>query len=258
MQNDRLFPAEPHSRCHLAWGRRGVRQATARGDIIVVVDVLSFATATVTAIAHGGFIRPCISVKEAELRAHDSGACVAVSRQKASAAQPFSLSPLSFVGMAAGTRVLLPSPNGATCSTIGKSAPYVLLGALINASAVASTIDRLMEGSHLATTVVACGERWLDNDEDGPLRFAIEDLLGAGAILARLAHFPLSAEATLAATTFRAVQSDLDSLLWTCESGRELRESGFEQDVRFAAQLDRYQSVPILHNDWFIAADMRL
>ncbi len=255
MQNDRSMPPDSHVRCHLAWGRRGVRQAATRGDIIVVVDVLSFATTTVTAIAHGARIRPCTSYEDTELLARDSGAQVAVRRQQASATHPFTLSPLSFLGTAAGTQVLLPSPNGATCSRYGRNAPYLFVGALINARAVASLVDALLARSDLAATVVACGERWLDEDEDGPLRFAIEDLLGAGAILAHVTHFALSAEASLAATTFQAAQSDLFSFLWTCESGRELREGGFAEDVRFAAQLDHYQAVPILQNDWFVAAD---
>ncbi len=47
-------------RCRLEWGRRGVRVAAQRNDVlVVVVGMLSFSTATITAVAHGGVIIPC-------------------------------------------------------------------------------------------------------------------------------------------------------------------------------------------------------
>ena len=39
---------------------------------------------------------------------------------------------------------------------------------------------------------------------------------------------------------------DLAAILWDCGSGRELRAGGFAADVRHAAQLDCYDSVPLM------------
>ncbi|MDP6039417.1 MAG: 2-phosphosulfolactate phosphatase, partial [Candidatus Latescibacteria bacterium] len=46
-------------RCQLAKGRRGAREAAQRGDVIVVVDTLSFSTSAITAVHNGGIVFPC-------------------------------------------------------------------------------------------------------------------------------------------------------------------------------------------------------
>ena len=46
-------------RCRLEWGRDGARRASARRDILVVVDTLRFSTAVVTAVPRGAIIYPC-------------------------------------------------------------------------------------------------------------------------------------------------------------------------------------------------------
>ena len=94
-------------------------------------------------------------------------------------------------------------------------------------------------------TIVACGERWDEPAEEGLLRFAIEDYLGAGSIIAAL-DLERSAEATLAARAFLAAEKQIGELLSECDSGRELRQKGYGGDVEHAAQVDRYRVVPVL------------
>jgi 2-phosphosulfolactate phosphatase len=57
--------------------------------------------------------------------------------------------------------------------------PHLLVGALLNARAVAAAVARLLAETDLSVTVLACGERWKEPNEDGELRFAIEDYLEA-------------------------------------------------------------------------------
>jgi 2-phosphosulfolactate phosphatase len=85
--------------------------------------------------------------------------------------------------------------------------------------------------------VIAAGERW----PDGGLRPAIEDLLGAGAIIAAL-EGRQTPEA-----------EGLERLLTGCLSGQELVHRGLRGDVRMAAELDAGDSVPILRNGAFEA-----
>src|SRR5436305_1051829 len=63
----------------------------------------------------------------------------------------------------------------------------LIAGALLNAAAVAGYLaDLLALDANTAITALASGERWQTPSEDGDLRFALEDYLGAGAILSGL------------------------------------------------------------------------
>ena len=78
------------------------------------------------------------------------------------------------------SRLVLPSPNG---SAIAAAAPGVTVAAsLRNASAVAEWLSERFRGDVEPVSVIAAGERW----PDGSLRPALEDLLGAGAVLSAL------------------------------------------------------------------------
>ena len=81
--------------------------------------------------------------------------------------------------------------------------------------------------------VVPAGERW----GDGSLRPAYEDLVGAGAVVDRLAEqdpgLRLTPEAEAAALAFRALRP-----LEQCPSGAELVEKGYAEDVRIAGEVD--------------------
>lgn len=249
MLDDAVFAQQPF-RCRLEWGRRGARAAAARGDLLVVVDTLSFSSAVVTAVQHGATVYPCAYDEDPALVARQVGGEIAVSRYDVPQAGRFSLSPLTFLAASAGTRIVLRSPNGATCSRYAPEVPALFAGTLLNAAAVAAAVDRLLATTDRCVTILACGERWRSASEDGELRFAIEDALGAGAILAQLAHAK-SPEARFCEAAFRSAHHELAAMLWECGSGRELREWGFEEDVRHAARLNLYDAVPVMRGGWF-------
>lgn len=237
-----MYSQHPY-RCRFDWGRHGVRQAVERGGILVIVDTISFSTSVVTAIHRGGLIYPCSMDEDVNAIAQRIGGEAAVHRRKVPEYGRFSLSPTTFLNIEPGTRVVLASPNGATCSRYAEQVPYLFVGALINAKAIAAVVSSLIKQSELSVTVIACGERWNPPTEDGPLRFAIEDYLGAGAILSYL-HYAKSPEARVCEGAFLQVQHDLQALLWDCDSGQELREKGFGEDVIRASQLNIYETVP--------------
>jgi 2-phosphosulfolactate phosphatase len=126
----------------------------------------------------------------------------------------------------------------------------LLVGALVNASAVSRALTQILADTDLTVTVLACGERWRFPNEDGELRFAIEDYLGAGAILTGLpSTLSRSPEAQLCEAGFRAVRDEIREVLWESGSGRELREVGYAQDVEHCARLDAYDAVPVMDGD---------
>ncbi len=235
-------------RCRFDWGQDGARRAAARGDIMVIVDVLRFSTAAITAVAHGAVIYPCAPGDDPEAFAQQVDAQVAAYRPGMMATHQYSLSPRSYDGVPPDTRIVLPSPNGATCSRHGRIAPYLFVGALVNAQAVGDTISTLMTQQPVATTVIACGERAWEIGEDGALRIAIEDYLGAGAILSYI-PFPKSPEAQVCEMAFLGARSCLAEFVRDCVSGRELLHKGWEADVQRAGQLNLYTTVPVMRKE---------
>jgi 2-phosphosulfolactate phosphatase len=235
-------------RCRLEWGRDGARRAAERGDITVIVDTLSFSSAVATAVRHGGVIYPCSLEDDLDAHRARHHAEVAVPRRDVPMKGRFSLSPSTYVGIEAGTRVVVASPNGALCSLHGRRAPHLFVGALNNARATATAVAALLDASALSVTVVACGERWHAPGDDGPLRFAVEDYLGAGAILTHLPH-ARSPEALVCEAAFTGCRHELERLLWESASGRELRAMGFGGDVTHAARLDAYDAVAVLDGE---------
>ena len=77
------------------------------------------------------------------------------------------------------------------------------------------------------------------------MRPAIEDLVGAGAIIHALKG-SRSPEAVSAVAVFKEFKGKLESILSESSSGRELVGRGFERDVRLAAALDVSNRVPML------------
>jgi 2-phosphosulfolactate phosphatase len=248
LMKSEIFSQQPY-RCRLDWGPRGVRKAAERGNILVIVDTLSFSTSVATAVHFGGLIYPCIEMKDAIDLARRIGAVAAVGRRDVPEKGRFSLSPLTYLGLEPGTRITLASPNGATCCRHGQAAPALFIGALVNARAVADAVSELLDKSNLSVTIIACGERWDESDEGDRLRVAIEDYLGAGAILSYLSYTK-SPEARVCEGAFNSSLADLKEILWDSSSGRELRERGFAEDVNHSAQLNIYQSVPVMRDEF--------
>ncbi|GCE21550.1 hypothetical protein [Dictyobacter kobayashii] len=76
-----IFTQHPY-RCRLDWGRPGTQQAAERGDILIIVDTLSFSTAVATAVHHGGIIHPCAMSDDPVRLAQSIGGEVAVNRRE--------------------------------------------------------------------------------------------------------------------------------------------------------------------------------
>ena len=123
-----VFAQSPY-RCRLDWGRHGARAAAERQDILVIVDTLSFSTAVVTAVQRGGLVYPCAEDEQPGALAQRIGGEVAVRRKDVPAKGRFSLSPLTYLHLTPGTRIVLASPNGATCSRYARAVPFLFVGA---------------------------------------------------------------------------------------------------------------------------------
>jgi len=220
------------------WGP--LAAAALAGGVCVVVDVLRFTTAVEAAVTRGVAVYP-YRWRDAAAAAF-AGSVQALLADGHDPAGP-SLSPSGMDALAPGTSVVLPSPNGSACAILASQAgAQVVAGCLRNAAAVGAWADQA-DGP---VTVIACGETW----PDGSLRPALEDLLGAGAILAAMTREP-SPEARAAMAAFRDAARDLPEVLSQCASGRELTEKGRQADIGYAAQLNVSTTVPVLTDGAF-------
>ena len=221
------------------WGPSGVE---AIGDcrVAVIVDVLRFTTAVDAATSRGVTVYP--------YRWHDDSAADfarSVGARLADGSDPNgpSLSPRHILRLDPGDSIVLPSPNGSTCAILaGESGAKVIASCLRNAAAVGAFLHEVDE----PVSVIACGERW----PDGSLRPAVEDYLGAGAVLARLGGL-LSPEARAAVAAWHDLTDVLEKSLFECSSGKELAAKGHAEDIRYASAAGASESVPLLQEGSF-------
>jgi 2-phosphosulfolactate phosphatase len=237
------------TRVALHWGPVAAREESVVVDCAVVVDVLSFTTTLSVAVDRGIEVLPYAWRDETAVGfARDHDAALAVARGDEGSGG-VSLSPASVRRSYDVERLVLPSPNGsAICRGLASTGCVVLGACLRNATAVAQWIA---DAGPDSVEVVAAGERW----PGGALRPALEDLLGAGAVIDGLpAGVVLSGDALAARASFREARDHLLDRLLTCASGEELVASGFGDDVMIAAELDSSGSVPMFEGDRFRSA----
>ena len=242
------------------WGPAGLRELGPGAGAIVVVDVLRFTTAVSVAVGRGAEVLPYgPGDGHAETFAAQHNALLAGTGRGDHA---WSLSPTDLATIRAGTRLVLPSPNGSALAHAARQlAPgaVVLAGCLRNASAVAQQAAARSRGGPVV--VIAAGERWPgEPGAVGALRPAVEDLLGAGAVLRALrvltgiAPDRISPEARVAMAAFDDARDDLRAWLLASGSGRELAARGWRDDVEVAAALDVDAVAPILVGAAFVSA----
>lgn len=217
-----------------------------------MVDVLRFTSAVSVAVGRGAVVLPYPWRVDSAARAYAVGEDAELAGWREDGG--WSLSPTDLARIPEGTRLVLPSPNGSALAFGAREAvpdATVLAGCLRNAAAVATVAAQ----QDAPVAVVAAGERW--QGSSGPLRPAVEDLLGAGAVLRALVDAGgrpaggASPEARAAIAAFDAARDDLGGWLADSASGRELVGIGFGDDVEAAARLDAEDVAAVLDGPAF-------
>ncbi|MCT9819119.1 2-phosphosulfolactate phosphatase [Microbacterium sp. W1N] len=132
----------------------------------------------------------------------------------------------------------------------------VLLGCLRNAAAVARAVlaEQTRRAARTSIAVIAAGER---DGRSGPVRVAVEDLLGAGAVVDALSALGIdhtAPEAAAACEAFRGLRGATRHLLTASGSGQELIDAGRRDEVLAAAVVDDTDAVPLLRAGVFAGA----
>ena len=219
--------------------------AALAGKTVVVIDVLRATTTIVHALAAGAReVVPCLEVDEARQVAARLGVAAVLGGERggvAIAGFDVGNSPAEYTRERVGGKtVVFTTTNGTRAMQRCKLAGRVLLGAFVNFSAVC----RELAGNDQVALVCA--------GTDGHV--TREDTLLAGAIvddLARSKKLQLNDQALLAADAWQTAvrlmtDRPLGLMLRESRGGRNLIDTGQENDIDLAAQMDRFDVVPEL------------
>lgn len=136
-----------------------------------------------------------------------------------------------------GRTLVLSTTNGTRALLAAAAAPTVLAGSLLNAGATAARAAALARD-----VVLVCA------GTEG--RVAIEDLIGAGAVLSRLEALTAIDVADdgprLALRLFAAASAGLSAALRSTQGGRNLIAAGLEEDVPACARVDALQAAVVV------------
>jgi 2-phosphosulfolactate phosphatase len=222
------------------WGIEGINKYSSDSVVTVIIDVLSFSTCVDIALSKNAVIFPYRFKDDSAIQYAKTNNAVLASFNRSK--DSYSLSSASLKNINKGTRIVLPSPNGSELSLSSKS-KVTMCACLRNYRAVAESINSISGN----VVVIPAGEKW----PNGTIRFAIEDFLGAGALLSELKG-ELSAEANAAKKLFESIKPELYDFVSGSLSGRELIEKGFPEDVDLALELNAGISVPVLKNKYYV------
>ena len=238
-----------HDRFH------GMQPGTTAGGIVVVIDVLRASTSIVTALAGGaeGVLAastPDGARRAAEEAGRPAGRCLLGGERGGARIEGFDLgnSPAEYgAAVVSGRSIVTTTTNGTAAIAACPRAAAILVGCLVNRTAVARVAASLAAGAVPPAPVhlVCAGTDGMPTDED---------LLGAGAILdaAGPAAVPLMDAGALEAlgrwhdTVAGAADTGpaLVAALERSQGGRNLLAIGMGDDIPLAAAVDTSAVVP--------------
>lgn len=199
-------------------------------DVAVVIDVLRMTT-TAAALIAGGMGRLTIVAETGDAIAHASASGALLFGERMGLPYPGfdgGNSPVEHAQRDYGGRsAILCTTNGSKAVGLVAGARHLLLGAIVNAPAVARLAARLASER---VTLVCAGT-------DGAV--SLDDVLGAGCIAAevlRLGGFEPT-DAARIALAVAAGEAGVGATLASARHARTLRELGFAEDVEYAAGL---------------------
>lgn len=221
---------------------RDAGKAVGRGDLIIVIDALRSGTSILNALTNGARAAvPAMTLREAYklcsqhpeyLLAGERGGHKPVGFD-------FGNSPLEFTReRVEGKTLVITTTSGTAALARSRAAKRVLVGAFLNAWAVAGKAEEIAAGEAIGVSFVLAGEKG---------KFSLEDFLCAGAIangfVAENVHFSDKVQAAVLA--FKQAESDLTGSVMKAEHAERLVKLGFKEDVDFSCRLNVLRTIPV-------------
>lgn len=225
-----------------------------RGRLVVVVDVLRASSTVITALANGArAVIPAADLGEAARLAASLDPEVSLVGGERGGAKLAGYaagnSPLEYGPEAVGGRtVVLTTSNGTAAMAFARAGASAVVGAFLNAGAVAAHLRAALDAGTPATVLCA--------GSGG--RVSLEDTLCAGLLLDRTAGPEAAARlgdsAQIAHALYRGSQDHLARALFGAEHTQHLIRLGFADDVTYCARIDALPVLPVLRDTQIVLA----
>ena len=227
---------------------RDTKKAVTRGDVIVVIDVIRCSSSIIAALARGvAGIIPIKTIREAREvnRIHPDFILSGERKGARPSGFKYGNSPSAFSSAElAGAYLILTTTSGTNAISQAKGAKHILIGAFLNAKSVAESAFNIAEEEERGITLALSGKKG---------SFSLEDFLGAGAIIT---NFPKNVSLTDAAQAailaFRRAEPDRINIIKQGSHAKYLISIGFDEDVNFCSQLNKYSIIPHLKDGTII------
>jgi 2-phosphosulfolactate phosphatase len=211
-----------------------------RGRACVVFDVLRATTTMASALQAGVEAIHLFDNLDAARAAAEShrGARLLCGEAQCVAPAGFDLgnSPGQFISSHRGATMFMCTTNGTRALLAAREAAVLFTGAIVNASAVAEAV----RATGREVTLLCAGT----NGE-----VAMEDVIGAGAVIAALRADEMHETARVALNAFEAGRNHLAGVLSETIGGVNVRQAGLSEDIDFAARLDAVPVVGVAAGD---------
>jgi 2-phosphosulfolactate phosphatase len=231
---------------------RDAQKAVERNDVVIVIDVLRCTSSIITALTNGAHaIIPMQTVSEARSKAKENSRYLLAGERRGVKPAGFELgnSPLEFSrDRVAGKTIIMTTTSGTAAFARVKGHSFVLVGAFLNAAAVAQAAINLSESNHLNLSFALSGKRGA---------FSLEDFLGAGAIIHHFANKDLtySDPAYASLLAFEKAKPSLFATLCEGSHARTLLDLGFKDDVIHCTQVNKCTTVPCLRGESIVTCE---
>lgn len=216
------------------------------GHTSVVIDVLRASTTITTALAYGASrIVPCLAVEEArQLSKQRTGSLLGGEREgKPIQGFDFGNSPAEYKpDRVAGKTIVFTTTNGTKAMTRCMGSARILVGAIVNREALCQRL-----ATDQRVDLLCAGTNG---------QFSLDDALGAGAMVDRLAMDSSTWQLNDGAEICRSLwlqnvgrSGGLERIVASLKNsigGRNLLRIGMGADLPLAAELDRFDCVPSL------------
>ncbi len=209
------------------------------GQIIVVLDILRATSTIVTALGNRALqVIPVVEPGEAFERQKKTGpdSCLIGGERRGYKVEGFDLgnSPGEYSEpRIAGKVIILCTSNGTKAINWAKEAHEVIIGSFLN---IAVIVEYLKSNRNHDITVICSGR-------EGDL--SLEDLAGAGMIVASLSEHMLTDRAKISRYTYdKAVNMGITAFVEQTEHGQYLTKIGMEADIGFCTALNKFPLLP--------------